>query len=80
MDDIAFRASEANRLLNEPLLVEAFEKVERELFKALIAPNATDADRARDAAQIRAIRDVRAHLETVIRTGKSQMARRGAPA
>lgn len=76
MTDAERRASEARRLLNEPLLVEAFDKLESRLTEQLLALPTWRGEKQRRALidRINAIRDLRAELETVIVIG-DQLAR-----
>lgn len=79
-DDAQFRASEARRLLDEPLLVEALTTLESDAFEtALRCPSwHIWGRRKRDAQLLRVdvIRDLRSRLETLIAVGE-QAARRG---
>jgi hypothetical protein len=67
------RASEAARLLDEPLLKEAFAQLEQGAYRALLAARATaegDDDRRVAALRINLIHELRAQLQSVIVTGR----------
>ena len=82
MTDAERRASEAKALLDDGMLKEAFEAIERDAYEELLKTDTwlVNHDRVRAALidRINAIRDLRAHLQSVITTG-TQSARR-APA
>jgi hypothetical protein len=65
------RAREAKRLLDEPLLVEAFAAVEREAFENMISASGPDADRIRTemADLVKAARALTGHLQAIIVEG-----------
>lgn len=70
-DQELLRAGEANRLLNDPLMKEAFEVVETSLTKAWLATgDAQERERERLWLMQKLMARVKAHLETVINTGK----------
>lgn len=78
MNEKEFRAGEAKRLLNEPLLVEALDGIERAAVEDMIAADRTpegDQHRRVLADRVQAIRDLRGFLETTIALG--QQATRG---
>lgn len=66
------RGEEARRILSEPLLLEAFESIERasveELLRAPVSPDG-DTQRRRMADRILAVRNLRTELETAIAIG-----------
>jgi hypothetical protein len=71
--DDAWRAGEANRLLNEPLLTEALDAVEAEAVEKMVeAPRTPEGDieRRMMADRVQAIRDLRAHLNAAITLGR----------
>jgi hypothetical protein len=72
--EVKRRASEARRLLEEPLLVEAFDHVERMASEAIFAiptwHRFGDKKRARLADQVNAIRAVKSILHTHIALGE----------
>lgn len=68
----ASRGSQAELLLKNELLVEAFETLEREYIDALIDTGVTQADsyrRDRLHQAIHILRKVRGHLKTVVVNG-----------
>lgn len=75
-DEKRYRASEAERLLNEPLLKEAFDELERSNIEQMLAVGSVaiseDDDRKRRALaeRVNAIRDVRTKLHAMISEGK----------
>ena len=69
------RANRAAQLLDDPLLKEAFDAIQRDHFEEILSAK-TDEDRARLAAEVRALRNVQSWLKTVITTGKAAIARR----
>lgn len=66
------RGEEARRILSEPLLLEAFESIERasveELLRAPASPDG-DTQRRRMADRILTVRNLRTELETAIAIG-----------
>ncbi|MFN3169286.1 MAG: hypothetical protein ACE37E_01180 [Hyphomicrobiales bacterium] len=71
MTDDERRASEARRLLNEPLLIEAFTALEKRCLEDLLKLPAWRADRQRRALidRINTMRDLRNELHAVILAG-----------
>jgi hypothetical protein len=71
MTDAERRASEARRLLAEPLLVEAFDKIERRCMDELLRLPTWRAHKQRLALvdRINTLRQLRAELNAVIVTG-----------
>lgn len=68
------RVSEARRLLEEPLLIEAFDKIERQAIEELVKAERKDDDGRRLMADyIRAVRAVRRHIEQIIVTGEDAL-------
>lgn len=68
------RVSEAKRLLDEPLLIEAFDKIERLAIEEILKADRGDNDGRRMMADyVIAVRAVRRHLEQVITTGESAL-------
>lgn len=66
------RAEEAERLLREPMLNEAFEAFEQALLnRALEAPARDDDARRRCLDAVMTLRRVRGHLRSVINDGKA---------
>lgn len=66
------RGEEARRILSEPLLLEAFESIERASVEELLrAPTSPDGDtqRRRMADRILTVRNLRTELETAIAIG-----------
>lgn len=73
MDEIdrSARAEEAERLLNERLLKEAFDVFEKALLdRALKAPARDDEGRRLALQGVQVCRKVRGHLSSVIKEGK----------
>ena len=68
-EDRIRRANEAQALLNNEYLVEAFEKVEKSAIEAMISAR-TDGERRICADTVRVVRDVRAALQSVVTTGQ----------
>jgi hypothetical protein len=71
--EIRHRAAEANRLLNDPLLVEALDAIELSSIERLLSMDALadDADRQRRIMidRVNVIRDIRSHLKVCIEIG-----------
>lgn len=64
------RGEEAHRLKNEPLLIEAFDNIERAALEELLsAPEEADQLRRCAADRIRTVRALRAEIETTIAIG-----------
>jgi hypothetical protein len=64
------RGEEARRILNEPLLIEAFDAIERSAVNELVSvPLENDALRRCLTERIRVIRDLKSNLETTIALG-----------
>lgn len=71
-DQHRFRAAEARRLLDEPLLNEAFDAIERAAIEDMLAVKGYwRADRRRRmlADRVNAVRELRARLKSVIAMG-----------
>ena len=69
--EIARRTSEARRLLDEPLLQEALDRIEKQAIEEMIAGAAGPPEDYRMAAdRVRVIRGFRKHLELVIVNGE----------
>jgi len=69
--EIARRTSEARRLLDEPLLKEALDKIEKQAIEDMIEQASGPPEEYRMAAgQVRVIRGFRKHLELVIVGGE----------
>jgi len=65
------RGDNAERLLRDPLIVEAFELIRAEYIAAWESAPARDTEgRERIWAHLQALGKVRAHIETVAATGK----------
>ena len=74
--EIAHRTAEARRLLDEPLLAEALDRIERfALEELLAAEDAEEPDRTMRvmADRIRVVRGFRKYLETVILHGEEAL-------
>lgn len=76
-DDRIWRGNEAKRLLDEPLLKEAFDAVERDTVNELKRMPIWEADRKRRdlVHRLQLLEDVRQHLQAVIAAGKQVAAR-----
>lgn len=72
MTDPIYRAQEATRLLGEPLLVEAKEAIERQIFNELKLVKGWEGDDKRRALCMKAqlLDELWQHLQSVITTGK----------
>lgn len=71
MDSDIRRGVEAERVLNEPLLKEAFEKVEAQIVASLKTSRLIDAEQDRQLIlQLKALALVRSQIEQVVQTGK----------
>lgn len=68
MKDVERRAAEARRLLDEPLLKEAFAYLEANAFEELLAAG-DDRARLELVERVKAIRGVQQYLQTVIASG-----------
>lgn len=65
------RGAEAERLLQHPLIVEAFEKIEREVIERWkSSPSADEAGREKLWLSLKLLHRVRAHLQSVVQSGK----------
>ena len=65
------RASEAQRLLDEPLLNEALDRLEQDTLNEILgAPFWSDRKRRMLTDRVRVIRGIREHLRSVILTGR----------
>lgn len=65
------RAEQAERLINDKLLIEAFDKFEQALLdRALQAPARDDEGRKLALQGVQVCRKVRSHLDAVIKEGK----------
>lgn len=72
--EIAHRASEARRLLDEPLLNEALDRIESLAFEEMLRMERGDDDGRRLMTDyIRVIRGIRAHLKAVILNGETAL-------
>lgn len=71
MNDKARRAAEAQRLLDEPLLNEALNKLEQATIDEILrVPFWSDRRRRMLTDRVRVIRGIRDHLRSVILTGR----------
>lgn len=76
-DDLRrYREREAQRLLNEPLLVEAFARLEQETFEEILGTRVWwrfgQAKRNALVERVRVIREVRNSLRRIIEAGKAR--------
>lgn len=72
--EIAHRTSEARRLLDEPLLNEALDRMEKAAIEELIAlRNDNDRGRFDLVCHLRVIRGFRKHLEAVVINGETAL-------
>lgn len=68
------RVAEARRLLDEPLLIEAFDKVEHMAIEEILAlPMGADRKRRILTDRVRTIRAVKAHLHNLIASGEQAL-------
>jgi hypothetical protein len=71
---IQHRVSEARRLLEEPLLIEAMERIEKASIEELLKlPFWADKRRRMIADRIRVIRSIREHLRNIITNGEEAL-------
>lgn len=71
LQDELYRGQRAEVLLNDPLLVEAFEAIEKELLGSwLDAPEADVAKREHCWISMRLLRRVKAKLQNHVETGR----------
>ena len=74
-DELRHRASEARRLLDEPLLIEAFDNLEEAVLAELLSVRGAEPedDRKRRMLldRLHVLQDVRSHLQLTIAEGKS---------
>lgn len=73
MDDISSidRATRAQKLLQDPLLADAFEKVRLAILSAFESSPARDAEGREHLFQrLKALNDARGYLEQAVRDGK----------
>ena len=68
-EDRQRRASEAQRLLDEPLLKEALDAIEKEAIEAVL--NGKPEDREASVTRANIVRDLRRRLELTIAMGKA---------
>lgn len=76
-DDLRrYREREAQRLLNEPLLVEAFARLEQETFEEILGTRVWwrfgQAKRNALVERVRVIRETRNSLRRIIEAGKAR--------
>lgn len=72
--ETARRVSEARRLLDEPLLNEALEAIERRSIEEMLKlPMGADRKRRILTDRVRVIRAIRAHLQAIIVTGEETL-------
>lgn len=69
-DEKTRRAARAKTLMNDPLIVEAFNLLEIGYFEAFRHPDSTPASRENLWQATQVIRDVQKHLGAVISSGK----------
>jgi hypothetical protein len=75
VEDKQRRAEEARRLLDEPLLVEAFAALRGQALEALLACEATDdLGRFRLAETLKLLTQIERHLRLVLETPRVQQA------
>lgn len=73
MIDVERRAAEARRLLDEPLLNEAFDLIEHAAVEEMLKlPFFADRKRRMLADRVRVIRGIREHLRAVIMTAEDK--------
>lgn len=82
LDEEISRAEQAAMILNHPIYVEAFEKLEKEVLDAWISSPSRDAE-GRESLwlSLKLLRQTRAHMESLVTTGRMadvQLSRRGA--
>lgn len=71
LDDENRRGDEARRILQEPLLVEAFDEIEKELTQAWMQSPARDAEgREKTWLMVKLLHRVHGHLESVMANGQ----------
>jgi len=74
--EIERRLSEARRLLDEPLLNEALDRIESSSIEEMLKlPMAADRERRLLVDRIRVIRGIRSHLSHVIVNGEEALRR-----
>jgi hypothetical protein len=72
--EIARRVSEARRLLDEPLLIEAFDRIEAAAIEDMLTVPFWAQRRMRMAAdRVKVVRGLRKHLEHVIVNGEQAL-------
>lgn len=77
MNDAEYRASEARRLLDEPLLNEALDKLEQDAINEILrAPFWSDRKRRMATDRVRVIRGIRTHLRAAILDGRDAARKR----
>lgn len=77
MKDSERRAAEARRLLDEPLLNEALERLEQDAVNEILRlPFWSDRKRRMLTDRVRVIRGIRGHLKSVIMTGDDSTRKR----
>lgn len=76
MNDKDRRAIEARRLLDEPLLNEALDRIERDAVNEMLRlPFWSDRKRRMLADRVRVVRGMRSHLQSIVLTGTEQRSR-----
>lgn len=68
--DKLHRAERARELLEDPILKESFDRIERAASEAMLAPTADDETRRRMADRVNAIRFVRGEFISVINANR----------
>jgi len=69
--DIELRATKAQQILDEPLLVDAFEAIEEEVMGKILALGPTDdEERYRGIVSLQVVKSVKQLLKNHIETGK----------
>lgn len=70
--DPAHTISAARELLDNPMLKEAFQRIEQGTIEEMLLPNITDDMRRQKADRVNAIRAVRQQFEDIILVAKTE--------
>lgn len=70
MNDIERKASRANELLNDEVMIEVFDSVEKNAIEAMITAKSDD-ERREQSDRVRAIRAIRSELGAIITRAKA---------
>ena len=70
--DKVYRAQRARELLDDPVLAETFQAIERTLIEEMLDTSISDDDRRRWSDRVNAVRAVRDTLKQMVEAGKER--------